>query len=122
MKNQIYEGIKNNTYSIQELNDIFENLLPIDFRKEFGVNLFYVNALLLHFYNNTQGYDNREELITKNADGNFICLFKSKFEKDLKPWQDLARCLNDIDGRYHFNDAGLNFLLNKIDLTKAIKK
>jgi len=121
MKNQIYEGIKNNTYSIQELNDIFENLISVDFEKEYGVNLFYVNALLLHFYNNSQEQDNKVKLFETNAEGKLSCFIKSKLKTNNFGY-DLAQCLQAVTKEYNYNETKLSFLLKKIDLTETINK
>jgi len=119
MKNQLYEGIRNNIYSLQELCDIFEDfLLPFDVSNKNIYCLSHVVALLLLFYNNNQKHRNKkEELFHTDPDGRYICLIKSKFGED-----NLSECLNHMrNHRDYFMETGLDYLLNKIDLIEPIQ-
>ncbi|MDR1761084.1 MAG: KAP family NTPase [Bacteroidales bacterium] len=113
---QLYEKIKNKVYSLQELCDFFENLVSLE-NNEYGKNLVYVEALLLHFYNNNKGH-NREKLVERDSNGNTICLIKSKFKNVFEKDNYLKNCLNKVE-EYTLN---LNYFLDKIDLTQPINK
>ena len=121
MKNQIYEKLKTNIYELQELCDIFEDLLVVDFRNHYGVNLYYVVALLLQLYNNNREHLNQEQLLIYDADGKRTSPIKSKFEKKSE-WNDYASSFEHIYSQRNYNDLKLDYLLNKIDLMISINK
>ena len=121
MKNQLYQEIRSNILDLQKLSDILEDLLPFNSKSNYGINLPYLKALLLHFYNNNQEFLNRKKLIDTDVDGKFVCFIKSKFEKESDS-DNLANCLNHINKQPYFNDLKLNFLLNKIDLMDTVNQ
>jgi len=118
MKNKLYEEIKNNIYSVQELCNIFENFISIDFSKEYSVNLLYVEALLLIFYNNNKDSRSQEKLFDIDTEGEKICLINSKFQSTKRNLVDYFTSIF----RESFENLQLSYILKKIDLIEPIDK
>lgn len=118
MKNEMYLKIENYVFSLQELSDGFANLIPSNFNNRLGVNIIFVQALLLHFYNNLQEYPDKEELFKIDNEGNTKSLVTSKLEDERT---SLDECFNEItrQGYYH-RGVSLKYLLDKINLMEPI--
>jgi hypothetical protein len=117
MESEVYSKIERKVFSIQELSKTFADLMPPNIENLYDINLIYVEALLLHFYNNNQDVQDRIKLYDKDAEGKTVSLINSNLE--LKR-TSLASCFNQINQKWDYNDLSLNFLLNKINLTAPI--
>lgn len=120
-ENDFYINIKNNTYSAQELCDAFEDIISFNDNNNLNINWFYVEGLLLEFYNNNLDYLNKEKILNFTAENKPICLIKSKLEKKYNREGELANCLTHIQGRSHYGFE-LTYLLKRIDLLESMKK
>ena len=123
IKNQkLYNNIENNKLTLQELSDAYADLMPSKNRSFYDVNLVFVEALLLHFYNNNQEYENRIELFEIDSNGLVLTHIKSKTEELVnKERFKLANSLQNIENQqWDFHDLNLQYLLNKINLTEPI--
>lgn len=119
MKNELYRKIETNALALQELSDAFTDLMPSNDKDLYSINLIYVEALMLHFYNNNQEHQNRIQLLETDSEGKVTCPIHSKFES-ITDRTNLASCLNNIIGNWDFGDTTLKYLLNKINLTEPI--
>lgn len=120
LRSELYNKIVNRILGLQELSDEFFNLFPNPFKSSHRVNLPYVEALLLQFYNN--GYDPqfKAKLISEDANGEIVAKIKSKFES-MQGSNELARSLQRIERESSFNDVPIDYLLDKINLTQTIQ-
>ncbi len=116
---ELYKRIETYSFSLQELSDAFSDTMPKDVQKYYRVNLVYVQALLLHFYNNSRKFEATERLFVDD-NGKQRVAVTSKLEK--QSGMNLASCLNEIYGHRNYSDATLDYLLKKINLTDAISK
>ena len=121
MKNQLYEGLKDQSYNVQTLCNTFEDLFSDDLMNKKNFNLFFIEALLLYYYNNNKEYRNRERFFELNAYEKRIRLIKSNFVNEVGEF-GLVGCLNHIYDQWNIKDLNLNYLLNRIDLLEPINK
>ena len=117
MHNEFYKKIENNALTIQELSDDFDNIMPLEIKNEYGLNLIYVVALLLHFYNNNQDHQNRIQLYEGETEGNKTTPIKIKGNNDSN---ELAGLFSRIDQQLNHRDTSLKYLINKINLTESV--
>lgn len=116
MKNEIYQKIERNEYSLQQLSDTFYNIIYFDKIPPFGLNLLYLESLLLWFYNNDREQKFKTNLLLKDDKDNLMFPINSKFEnKD----SILIKYFKDIDYS-PLADVNLKYLLNKINLTESV--
>lgn len=118
MKNDLFSKIENKTMTLQELSDAYVDLMPVETNDRYGLNLIYVVALLLHFYNNSQDHQNRIQLVETETDG----LYNTPIKMGLRniDSKELARSLNSISQQWNYTDTNLAYLINKINLTESI--
>lgn len=120
IKSQLYDKIKNNSLSLQELSNEFYYIIPHNLQKAYNINLLYIEAMLLHFYNNQKDYAQREKIIEIDENRNPITPIKSKLE--IEPDRTtLIQCLSHINSNYHYSDIKLSYLLDRIDMVEPIK-
>lgn len=118
MRNDVYSKIEQNKFSVQELADAFEDLIPSNFNNPYSINVIYVEALLLHFYNNNKrNSQNKIKLLESDRDGNEISVIKSKLKDE---YNDLASCFRHFSQIWGYSDVPLTYLSNKINLTEPI--
>lgn len=115
MKHKIYDNIESNSLSLQELSDEFSALFPSN-NKDF--NLVYVEALLLHLYNNNRPNGKKETLIDKDDTRNEFTPIKSKLASGDKTLLNGFRSI--LNGRGDFTDAPLKYLITKINLMEPL--
>lgn len=126
LKNQLYEGLRNKTYSLQGLCDILEDLISFanHYEDRDIVRLFiYVEALLIRFYNESKEGLNPEKhkpLFTEVIDGKQECLIKSKFKEDTEYGLNFANTLSRVIT--YEKSCYLGSLISKIDLMEPIHK
>ncbi len=114
----LYNKIENQLLTLQELSDSFSNI--IDSVDDYELNVIYIQALLLVFYNNSFDYGLREELLVYDHEGNRGTLITSKLETP-KSRLKLLHCIEDISYNNDYSQISLNYLLKKINLTETIK-
>lgn len=119
MRNEDYLKIENNSFSIQELSDLFFNSLYSLNKDKQNLNLLFIEALLLWFYNNNSNFQFKTKLLEKEESGNFITPIKSKLE-NFYPDTSLVKCFEIIDKQYDYKDISLIFLTQKINLTESV--
>jgi Predicted P-loop ATPase len=117
MKNELYKEIENNIITLQELSNAFTDLVPSDNQSLSVMNLIYVEAWLLHFYNNNQEYRNKIQLFEKDTEGKIVSFIKSKLDNER---HNLAYAFDYINQQWERRDIQLKYLLDKINLTAAI--
>lgn len=113
----LYSQIMQNKLSLQELSDEYTSVIGEIPNNGYGINLNYVEGLLLYFYNNSQDYPIKKELLEMDKDNNPITFIKSKNDKQ---GDYLARCFQNIHQQMNYDDFRLKFLLDKINLTAPI--
>lgn len=118
MHREIYDKIENNELTPQELSDVFVDKMPLEIKNQYNLNLVYINALLLHFYNNNQEYQNRVELLTKNKEGKITTPIKISINTVGE--DELAGLLENISQQFNYRDTNLKFLTSKINLIEPI--
>lgn len=119
-QSELYAEIKSCSLSLQELSDKFYKIIPHDLQKSYNINLLYIEAMLLHFYNNQRDYNLKEKLIDIDENRNPITHIKSKFE-DNSNRSSLIQCLSHINSQFNYSDFNLSLLLKRIDLMEPIK-
>lgn len=120
-KAKLYTDIENNSLSIQELSDAFADLLPLDIKDLYSVNVIFVEGLLLQFYNNSAGYEDRMQLLSYDERGNGSTLIKSILESRINPSRfKLVDSFESINRQSNYADLSLNHFLKKINLTDPI--
>lgn len=117
MQSEVYLKIERNTFSIPELSKVFEDIIPSDSENLYDLNVIYVEALLLHFYNNNQKHQKRMKLFEADEHNNVVSPIRSKFE-DKKT--TLGGCFRHISQQWNYDDMSLKYLLDKINLVDPI--
>jgi hypothetical protein len=116
MRSELFVRIEGNELSLQELSDAFGDLLLSENMESDRINLSYIEALFLWFYNNNREHPNRINLLKQDEGGNPITPIKSKLaKKDDR----LVEYFQNID-RQRYDHLKLDFLLKKINLTEPI--
>lgn len=116
MRNDIFQKIERNEFSLQELSDIFYETTYSEKKDKNRVNFKFVESLLLWFYNNDRAYPNKEELLLSDAEGNLTTPINSKIfmESD-----SLVQRFENFSFKYQF--IPLEYLITKINLTEGVK-
>jgi hypothetical protein len=116
MQDELFKNIENNVLSIQELSNALYDLLFSASKDTNRLNLGYVEALLLWFYNNNQEYPNRINLLERDSENKPTTSIVSKL---LTENDKLADYFQTID-RQRYDHLKLDFILKKINLTEPI--
>ncbi len=119
--NSIYNNLKNERYSLQELINQVESILPENVSEDDSHMYLYTLSMLLRSYNNSREYPNKENLIvTDESDSKQRLTFTSKFDKTENN-KKLLGFLDSSRGYYSkMHDMGIKHLLKKIDITEKI--
>jgi hypothetical protein len=118
MQNEFYQKIESNALTVQELSDNFVDIMPLEIKNDYGLNLLYVVALLLHFYNNSQDYQNKIHLLDGETPENITTPISIKLGGI--EGKELAGLFGRINHQWNYRDLGLKYLINKINLTESI--
>ena len=119
MRNNVFQKIERNEYSLQELSDIFYENIYSGRQIPNAINLLFVESLLLWFSNNDREHKDRIRLLEKDESGNFTTPIKSRLENE-DGEKGLAQCFDIINRQAKYDSTGLNFLINKINLTEPV--
>lgn len=119
--NTIYNNLKNDTYSLQELINQVESILPDNVSEDDSHMYLYTLSMLIRSYNNSKEYPNKENLtIRDESDSKQRLTFTSKFDKS----ENNEKLLSFFDtSRGYFSnmhDLGIKHLIKKIDITEKI--
>jgi len=116
MQDDLFQKIDKNELTLQELSDAFGDLMFSELKDSNWLNLGYVEALLLWFYNNNREYPSKVDFFKKDEEGKLIINIKSKLTSEN---DNLAEYFVKID-RQHYDHFKLEFLLKRINLTEPI--
>lgn len=120
MQNDVFQKIEKNEYTIQELSDLFYDTIYFKTKKSMGgLNLLYVEALFLWFYNNRNEYHERSKLIERDESGELSTPIKSKLENN-SSHSSLANCFQSFVQDWSLESTTLDYLINKINLTESV--
>ncbi len=119
MRNDMYQKIERNEFSLQELSDLFFETIYSDKKDPNGINLLYIESLLLWFYNNDSDYQDRINLLEKDESGNLTTPIISKLENE-NSRSSLVQLFDHIKHQRNYDTIGLNYLIKKINLTESI--
>lgn len=119
INNELYKKIENNSFTLQELSNVFSELMPANVKDLYDINLVYIQALLLHFYNNTQEHKNRTKLFETDNQGTFTTPITSLLD-NITGNSKLVNCFKNIDDTYNYSETSLTYLLKKINLIDPI--
>jgi len=119
MRNDVFQKIERNEFTLQELSDLFFETIYSEKKDPNGINLLYVESLLLWFYNNDRDYQDRIKLFEKDESDNLITPIKSKLENE-NARTSLAQCFGHITQQWNYDTIGLNYLIKKINLTESV--
>lgn len=119
MRNDVFQKIERNEFSLQELSDLFFDTIYSEKKDPNGINLLYVESLLLWFYNNDRDYQDKEKLLDKDESNNLTTPIKSKLENE-NARTNLAQCFGHITQQWNYDTIGLNYLIKKINLTESV--
>jgi len=119
--NTIYNNLKNDTYSLQELINQVESILPDDVIDDDSLMYLYTLSMLIRSYNNSRDYSNKENLTAHEENNSKLRLtFTSKFDKSENN-EKLLGFLDSSRGYYsNIHDLGIKHLIKKIDITEKI--
>lgn len=117
MQEDLFKKIVNQELSIQELSNVISDLLHTETKDSNRINLGFVEALLLWFYNNNREYPNKINLLERDEEGKPITSIQSKL---IIEYENLADYFQRID-RKQYSYWKLDLLLKKINLTEPIK-
>ena len=118
MKPDLYMKIETNSISTQELSNSFSDTFPIKKQDEYNVNLLYIEAMLLTFYNNQKDYDVKEKLYEVDSENKVTSMIKSKLERNSR--STLADSLQYVSSNFRYRNYKLKSLLSKINLTEPL--
>ncbi len=118
MQNEFFREIENNQLTLQELTDKFVEIMPLKTENEYGLNLFYVVALLIHLYNNSQNQKNKVKLFDVDPLENRSTPIKINIHNF--SGKQLARMFESISQQWKYNNGSLEYLLNKVNLTESL--
>ena len=119
IKNDLYTKIERNTLTLQELSDSFTELMPNELKSMYSLNLLYLEALLLQFYNNNRDYEDKIDLLIKDNDGVLTTPIKSRLETE-NSRSTLVGGLEHIKNQWNYQDIKLNYLLSRVNLIEPI--
>lgn len=117
MQNDVFRKIERNEFSLQELSNLFFETIYSEKTSFDGINLLYVESLLLWFYNNDRDY--QEKLLDKDESNNLTTQINSKLENK-NAGTNLAQCFEYINRQWNYDKTGLNYLIKKINLTESV--
>lgn len=118
MRNEDYLKIEKNSFSIQELSDLFFDSIYSVKNETHNLNLLFFEALFLWFYNNDSN-QLKTKLLEKEESGNFVTPIKSKLE-NFYPDTNLANCFETIYKQYDYRNLSLNALIKRVNLTETV--
>jgi hypothetical protein len=116
VKNDLFLKIERNELSVQEVSDIFGELLKPDDIDRTKINLGFVEASLIWFYNNSQAEGKETELCWYDEDGKPSTHIKSKL---LSEGETLATHFDFIQKR-RYQSIRLDYIINRINLTEPL--
>jgi hypothetical protein len=117
MRKDLFIKIELCEFSLQELSDMFTDFVPLDAKSLYSINLIYIEAILLHFYNNDLESERKiSQLFKTDHNSKLVTEIKSKLDINKSEGSSLASCLADIPRR-QYGRMNLTHLLNKINLT-----
>lgn len=119
LNGKLYKDIETKSITLQELSDAFADLMP-SIHDDYSINLIYIQALLLVFYNNSFADGTKEKLLKTDAEGKKSILITSKLEKEENK-SVLMNCFDEIYNSRESYRTSLAYLLNKINLTEKLK-
>lgn len=118
----IYDGIKNVSFSIQELIDAVENVLPENLNDYNLRTIIYTEAILLMTYCNLKDSYQQNALLHEDHETRKLSLpFKSKIDKSqnnqvfIEMIQSISR-----NGRINYYELSISHLITRIELTEII--
>lgn len=114
---ELYSKIEKKGLSLQELSDEFFEIVSNQIQIKYNLNLLYIEAQLLDFYNNQHDYSSREKILDTDEKGKPISPIKSKLE--ISDGATLASCIEHISRSFHYRDLSLKYLLDRINMTEA---
>ena len=119
MRNDVFQKIERNEFSLQELSDLFFETIYYEKKDLNGINLLYIESLLIWFYNNDRDYRDKINLLENDEANNLITPIKSKLENE-NARSSLAQCFSHITQQWNYDAIGLNYLIKKINLTESV--
>ncbi len=117
LRNDFYTKINNSEFTLQDLSNSFGDLVLTDRNVHDRINLAYIEATLLWFYNNNNpDYRTRANLLGRDESGKATTTIKSKL---IDGNGGLVSYFSSLDGQ-RYNQLSLDFLLKKINLTESV--
>ena len=116
LKTNLFLKIERNELSAQELSDLFGELLKPDDVDRTKINLGFVEASLIWFYNNGQGDGRGTELCLYDDEGKPTTHIMSKL---LLEGETLATHFDFIK-RQRYQHIRLDYIINRINLTEPL--
>ncbi len=117
LHNELYQEIESNALTLQELSEAVIKTMPFEIKNKYGLNLIYVLALLLYFYNNNRDPQNRIQLFENKTGGELTTQIDLKLGHEEN--KEIARSFSDINQK-RYSDTSLKYLIKKINLTESI--
>lgn len=116
-----YSNLKNGNYTLQELINAVEKILPNSVNEDDSHMYLYTLSMLLRSYNNSREYQEKEQLTIRDESNDSERLnFTSKFDKSENN-EKLLSFLDTNRGYYsNMHDMRILHLIKKIDITETI--
>jgi hypothetical protein len=119
MRNQAFQKIERNEYTLQELSDLLFDLVYTENKDSNSVSLLHIESILLWFYNNDRNHQNKTKLLNKDDSNNLSTPIISKLEEKNEGYT-LAQCFDYVRQDWNYEGLGLSYLIKKINLTEPI--
>lgn len=116
----IYSKICNRIYSLEELRDVYFDFMPNNIDNIKGVNLIYLESLLLYFYNNQSGDIARNQLYEVLATGEILVNIPTKLSS-FSRGGDQKEIFKQINSEWDYRHISLSFFTDRINLTMPIQ-
>ncbi|RXQ95590.1 hypothetical protein EO244_06920 [Ancylomarina salipaludis] len=112
----VYDNIKGGFYSLQELIDQIENIIPKGLENGDLRTFIYTEAILINSYNNSRDYNNKETIVAENK-----LIIKSKIDTSInnQTLLDMFQSLSQFSS--NSSELSIKHLTEKIDLIETIK-
>ncbi|OPC39385.1 KAP family P-loop NTPase fold protein [Elizabethkingia miricola] len=119
LNSKLYKDIETKSITLQELSDAFADLMP-SMHDDYSLNLIYIQTLLLVFYNNSFEDGRKDKLLKTDAEGKKSTPITSKLVNETNK-SVLVNYFDEIYSSRESHRTSLAYLLNKINLTEALK-
>ena len=123
LDNDLYIKIKGKELSIEKLQERFIESINYKYIEEDNRHLIILEVHLVYYYNNYISKNSiKKQLYGRELDDSNNKLLITSKTDNINGHGEFLKILEVISNNYNANDAGIDFLLSKIDLLENIKE